>query len=200
MMKQGGKPSGLLGKIIGSMMNRNHKSMYAWGLEKADLTGISTALDIGCGGGKAIQLLAASITQGKIHGIDHSPEMAQLASRVNAAAVSEGRVEIHHGSVSSLPFDDDYLDLVTIFETIQFWPSLDTDLKEIHRALKPGGTLLIANRYPDLEGKDAAWKDVLQVHSADKYHKLLTQAGFENIQPDTASRPGWIRLTANKPA
>jgi len=199
MMKQGGKPSGLLGKIIGSMMNRHHSRIYPWALVLVDLNGTAAALDIGCGGGKAVQLLAARMPQGTVDGLDHSPEMVQLASRVNAKAVQEGRVQIHLGSVSSLPFKDDQLDLVTAFETIQFWPSLAQDLKEIHRVLKPGGTLLIANRYPDLEGKDASWKDVLQVHGVDHYRELLAQAGFVNIQPDTDSRPGWIRLTAQKP-
>ena len=200
MMKQGSKPTGLLGKLIGSMMNRHHSRIYHWALELVDLTGTLTTLDIGCGGGKAVQLLAARMPQSTVHGLDHSPEMVQLASHVNTKAIKKDRVQVHHGSVSSLPFEDDQLDLVTAFETIQFWSTLAQDLREIHRVLKPGGTLLIANRYPNLEGKDAAWKDVLQVHSVDHYRELLTQAGFENMQPDTASRPGWIRLTAQKPA
>ena len=81
-------------------------------------------LDVGCGGGKSVQVLARAAPHGKVYGLDYSEEMVRLARRVNRALIHEGRVEIPHGTVSALPFPDGFFDLVTGFETYCFWPDL----------------------------------------------------------------------------
>ncbi len=199
LMKQGGMPTGLLGRLIGYLMNLSHKSIYHWGLDAVSLDGNSNVLDIGCGGGEVIKLLAAKIPEGKVYGIDHSPEMINLSKQVNKALIDGNRVEIDHALVSSLPYPDNMFEIVTAFETIQFWPDLNNDLLEIKRVLKSSGKLLVVNRYPDLQGKDAAWADVLQIHSAQEYREKLNAAGFVDISIDDRSRPGWILVLSTKP-
>ena len=199
LMEQGGHPKGLLGKIVGSLMNLNHSSIYRWGVESLTPDQGATVLDIGCGGGAAIKNLAAQIPDGTVYGIDHSAEMVDLAKRVNRSNVASGRVIVDHASVSDLPYPDATFDIATAFETIQFWPNLDGDLQEVHRVLKPGGTFMIINRYPDLSGKNADWADVLQIHSAAEYQEHLTAAGYQAITIDDTTKPGWILVTAGKP-
>lgn len=198
LMEQGGKPSGLLGRIIGRGMNLNHKSVYKWGLGSISPGNSAAVLDIGCGGGEAVKLFATNIPKGKVYGIDHSLEMARLASSVNQKLVRSGRVEIDHGSVSSLPYADNMFDIVTAFETIQFWPDIDEDLKEIKRVLKPLGMMLIVNRYPDLEGQNAGWAEFLQIRSSEEYRERLCKAGYSNVSTDETSKPGWILVLARK--
>jgi ubiquinone/menaquinone biosynthesis C-methylase UbiE len=199
LMAQGGKPSGLLGRLIGTLMNLSHKSVYRWGLQTISPGTSSTVLDIGCGGGEAVKLLATQMPHGKVYGIDHSLEMVNLSKRVNRSFVANGRVEIDHGSVSSLPYTDDMFDVATAFETIQFWPRLNEDLREVKRVLKPSATLLVVNRYPDPEGQNADLADVLQIHSADEYRERLSIAGYVDISIDDSSKPGWILASARKP-
>ena len=86
-------------------------------------------------------------------GIDHSRDMVNLSSQVNKQLIEEGRVVVDHGSVSNLPYSEDMFDVVTAFETIEFWPNLSEDLKEIKRVLKPGGQLLVVNRLPEKNGR-----------------------------------------------
>ena len=200
LMAQGGKPSGLPGKVIGYLMNRSHRGVYPWGLNGLPLHDLAAALDIGCGGGEAVNYLAARMPEGSVSGIDHSPEMVMLARRVNRPYIEARRVTIDHGAVSSLPYGGNTFDLATAFETIQFWPNLDGDLREIRRVLKPDGTLLIVNRFPDLQGKDADWADRLQIRSAAEYRERLHTAGFIGISIDDRSKSGWIRASAKKPA
>lgn len=102
-------------------------------------------LDAGCGGGRTINKLAATASEGKVYGIDYSNESVAAARRTNARWIDIGRVEIGHGSVSHLPFADNTFDLVTAIETHLFWPDLASDVREVFRVLKPGGKLMIVS-------------------------------------------------------
>ena len=199
LMEQGGKPTGPLGRLIGRLMNVNHSDVYSWGLDHIAIEPDSIVLDVGCGGGKAVKLLASRAPDGKVYGIDHSLDMVNLAQKINKSLVQSGRVEIGHGSVSSLPYSDDIFDLVTAFETIQFWPNLDEDLQEIQRGLKPSGVLLVVNRYPNVEEQGSDWGEFLQLCTAEEYRDCLSDAGFVDIAFDDTSRSNWIAVSATKP-
>ena len=190
---QGGKPSGLLGRLVGRFMNIGHRAVYRWALEHITIDVNAIILDVGCGGGQAVKHLAAHTPQGKVYGLDHSPEMVRLATRVNAAQVKSGRVEIRQGTVSALPYPDGSFDIVSAFETIQFWPALAGDLQEVRRVLKPAGLLLVANRYPE---PGSSWSEFLQLKSAEAYEDALNRAGFTDTTTNISSRPGWILITA----
>ena len=49
--------------------------------EKLDLRGDETVLDIGCGDGKVTAAIAAQLPNGRVVGIDSSPQMIELAVR-----------------------------------------------------------------------------------------------------------------------
>ena len=48
----------------------------------------------------------------------------------------------------ALPFKDQYADLVLSRGAYQFWGSLETGVREIHRVLKPGGWAFIGRGFP----------------------------------------------------
>ena len=195
----GRKPSGLLGRLIGILMNLGHGDVYGWGLAYLSIEPHSTVLDIGCGGGGAVKLLATKVSKGKAYGIDHSLDMVNLSRKVNRRFIEGGCVEIDHGSVSCLPYSDDMFDLVTAFETIEFWPNLSKDLKEVKRVLKPGGELLVMNRHCRKEGEEHKWAEFLQIHTSEGYRERLEEAGYVDISIDDRSRRGWIAVRARKP-
>lgn len=192
-IKQGEKPSGVFGRLLGRLMNMGHRDMYRWGVEHVSIEPDAIILDIGCGGGKAVQFLAKHVPNGKVYGIDHSPDMVKLARNVNQTLIKDDRVEISHGSVSSLPFSNERFTLVTAFETIQFWPNLSEDLKEIKRVLKPSGKLLIVNRHPK---QDSKWAEFLQLHTPEAYRNVLDKAGFIDIVIDENSKVNWLGVLA----
>lgn len=43
---------------------------------------------------------------------------------MNRRAIEEGRCQVVHASVATLPFPAEVFDLVTAFETVYFWPDL----------------------------------------------------------------------------
>jgi ubiquinone/menaquinone biosynthesis C-methylase UbiE len=198
LINLGRKPSGLPGRLIGSLMNLGHRDVYGWGVEYTSIEADSTVLDIGCGGGGGVKFLAENVSKGKVYGIDHSLDMVNLARKVNRRFIEDGRVEIDHGSVSCLPYSDGMFDMVTAFETIEFWPDLSEDLKEVKRVLKPGGALLIMNRHCVTEKERRKWAEFLQIHTSEEYRERLENAGYVDISIDDRSRRGWIVVLARK--
>lgn len=192
MQKQGGCPTGSVGRFFGFLMNNIHKGVYRFGLEYADMRKDDSLLDIGCGGGQLLKEISKTVTHGKLYGVDHSEEMVRMALKKNRR---NDKVAIKRASVSKLPFKDDEFNVVTAFETIQFWPDFKVDLKEVLRMLKPKGTFLIANRYPE---ENSNWSDMLTFKNKQEYIEALEKAGFVNITADTETKKGWIRIKAYK--
>ena len=87
------------------------------GLRHVSIANDYTILDVGCGGGRTLSKLAAMAKEGKVYGIDHSEESVATSKRTTARLIRDGRVEVNHGSVSQLSFQEDTFDLVTAVET-----------------------------------------------------------------------------------
>jgi len=203
MVGQCRKPAGLFGRFVGMGMNTGHGKLRRWGLSHISINLDAFILDVGCGGGKAVQELARISLTGKVCGIDYSEEMVRLARKINKKFVENGHVGILHGSVSSLPFPDGMFDLVTAFETYYFWPNLIDDLKETKRVLKPGGTLLIANevyKHEKFEKRNlrwAKWGDMM-LHTPEEYREFLTEAGYSDVMIFDIPEKNWITALAKK--
>ena len=195
MLKIGGNPKGLIGKLVGHLMNILHMNIYKWALDEVKPSEKFYILDIGCGGGKAIKLISKKFKNPIIYGIDHSEEMITLATRVNDDGIKSYRVKLLNTSVEKLPFDNGTFNYATAFETIQFWPNITENLKGIHKVLKPNGQLIIANQLPEENSK---WCQNLQLKSIDDYKKVLEQSSFKMKKIDYSSKKGWILIVAEK--
>lgn len=195
------KPSGLFGRFILWDMNRHHSKLTDWGLSHVSIGKSDTILDVGCGGGRTINKLAAIATDGKVHGIDYSEESVIAAHRNNRRWIDIGRVSIREGTVSQLPFPNGTFDLVTAIETHLFWPDLPNDFREIFRVLKSGGQLLIvAEIYRGGKHLEGVRKQIFEKHLAanmnllapDDHRDLFNTAGFSDVQIFEELDKGWI--------
>ncbi len=198
-------PRGRFGRRVAKRMNKGHASLAVWGLSNIKLRADMKILDVGCGGGANINSFAKIVTNGKVFGIDYSPTSVEVSKEVNKEYLHEGRVEIHHGSVSALPFDENMFDLVSGFEAYYFWPDLINDLKEIYRVLKINGTLLLINEGYKCENKKKRkivenWAKLgkFKIHSPEEYKDFLARAGFLDIQIFEQKEQGWITSIAKK--
>nr|WP_292740947.1 class I SAM-dependent methyltransferase [Methanobrevibacter sp.] len=135
------KPKGKLGQIQLKSMNKEHTPVSLWGLKHLDIKGDDVILDIGCGGGININRMAKHAK--KVYGVDYSRDSVKVSREVNRQEIYDGKVEVVHGDVQSLPFDDETFDVVTAFETVYFWPNIEKCFGEVKRVLKPGGIFLI---------------------------------------------------------
>jgi len=199
MLNQCRKPSGWLGRFVLWQMNQRHSRVTDWGLSHIAVGPRDTVLDIGCGGGRTANKLAAMAAEGKVVGADYSSASVAAATKYNAALIAAGRVEILRASVSQLPFPDATFDLVTAVETHFWWPSPGEDMKEVHRVLRAGGTVLvIAEIYQGAKSKfsELAEKHLplagMKLFTIAQHEQLLRNAGFIDVRVDTEPSKGWI--------
>ncbi|MCK5312634.1 MAG: class I SAM-dependent methyltransferase [Desulfobacteraceae bacterium] len=193
--QQGSKPTGYIGKIIGKLMNIMHTDLYIDYFKNDLPPEKSRILDIGCGGGKFIKFLSDTNDTYRLFGLDHSPEMVELAKRVNEQAIDNKQVVIIQGSIANILVKKASYDLITAFETIQFWPDIDKVLIEIARLLNIGGSFLIINRYPKEGSK---WWKMANIKSGQEYKAKLEKAGFSDITIDLDFKKGWVIVKATK--
>ncbi len=99
-----GHPRGLLGRLGGIIMARSTGLRNEWTISLLDIRHADRILEVGFGPGALIQALAARATEGFIAGVDVSPVMLRQASRRNAQAIEEGRVQLQQGSALALHF------------------------------------------------------------------------------------------------
>jgi arsenite methyltransferase len=102
-------------------------------------------LDVGCGGGVDTLVAAMMVgPTGRVIGIDVVPEMVERA-RENLKKSSLENVGFQESSPEALPFPDESFDVVISNGAINLIPEKSEALKEILRALKPSGRLMIAD-------------------------------------------------------
>ena len=102
-----------------------------------------TIVDVGCGPGYLIQIMAKEWPESKLIGVDISKEMVKKA-KVNFDSLGlGGRVDFKQGSSEHLPFEDQTVDFVVSTGSLHHWADPMLAFNEIHRVLKPGGQMLI---------------------------------------------------------
>ena len=98
-------------------------------------------LDVGCGSGRAINLLASVYPKSRFVGYDFSEEGVALANR---EAADSGLANLRFERRDAAELDDvDAFDLVTAFDAIHDQAAPDRVLGGIARALRPGGLFLM---------------------------------------------------------
>ena len=193
--KQGSKPTGYIGKIIGKLMNMMHTNLYIDYFKNDLPSDKSKILDIGCGGGKFIKFLSDSNDTYKLFGLDHSPEMIELSKKINKEAIENKQVTIIQGSIANILVKKASYDLITAFETIQFWPDIEKAFIEVERLLNIGGSFLIINRYPKPGSK---WWKMANIKNDQEYIAMLEKAGLGEVTIDLNFKKGWIIVRATK--
>lgn len=155
-------------------------------LELARTAGLDASkhvLDVGSGVGGTSRCLAKEFGC-RVTGIDLTDEYCRAATMLSAKTGLAHLVEYRQGDATKLPFDDGVFDVVWTEHMAMNIPDKTKLYKEMHRVLKPGGTLAI---YDVLAGPSgpvlfpvpwARTPDVSFLVSPDELRKLLEETGF----------------------
>lgn len=139
-------------------------------------------LDVGCGTGDYVEIDA--VRGASYVGVDFAPAMIAQARERYA---SMGHFGVAAGE--ELPFADASFDLVLALGYIAYFADPRPPFAEIHRVLRPGGTLIMQVTKPDLVG------------ALDKRIIRPLQYGVRLRRPPRAPVPeGWVNLRYSGPA
>src|SRR5580704_15540295 len=181
------KPTKWFGRLFLWLMNHSHSGLTDWGLNHIQIEQNFTILDVGCGGGRTIQKLAALAPDGTVYGVDYADGSVAASRAKNAQLITAGRVEIKQASVSQLPFPAAKFDLVTAVETQYYWPDLVKDMQEILRVLKPGGKLIVIAESYKRGAYNRLQAPVMKLLKSsdldvDDHRRLFSAAGYTEIE------------------
>jgi ubiquinone/menaquinone biosynthesis C-methylase UbiE len=136
-------PHGLLGRLIGEKMVRQHQPETDWTVELLNLQPHDRAVELGCGAGPGLVLAARSACLSLAVGMDLSPTMIRAATRRIHRAGQREWVSLLRGDLQALPFADGALDKIWSVHTFYFWADPEAVFADLLRVLAPGGSVVV---------------------------------------------------------
>lgn len=168
-------PRGALGRLGGQLMSQDRR-LPAWVLDLLEIQPSESVLEVGFGPGLGLQLAAERAPQGKVAGVDLSKTMLEMARLRNHSLIEAGRIELHLCNVEKLSLGDASFDKAMTMNSLHLWSDPVAGLKEIKRALRPGGRIAVAITQ-------------FSYASSAKFESQLIEAGFTDIRVHT-DEPG----------
>jgi trans-aconitate methyltransferase len=201
--------------------SKSSSGQFKWGkelIDKLDLKGSESVLDIGCGDGKITAAIAGIVNKGSAIGIDSSKEMIDFAKQ-SYPADQYTNLYFRLLDATELDYTEEF-DVVYSNAALHWVKDHVAVLNGIKRGLKPGGRALIQMGGKGNAGEELAllheliktekWKKYFadiefpwQFYSPDDYFPLVVKSGLkpdriELIKKDMVHQGddgirGWIR-------
>ncbi|MBQ1022601.1 methyltransferase domain-containing protein [Micromonospora sp. D93] len=106
-------------------------------------------LEIGCGRGAAVSLVADQLTTGRIVAIDRAATMVRLATQRNLSHVEAGRAEIRRAGFESADLPTDHFSKIFAVNVSLFWlGDAAQQVARMRSLLAPGGRLYVFGERP----------------------------------------------------
>jgi ubiquinone/menaquinone biosynthesis C-methylase UbiE len=149
--------------------------------------GFARVLEVGAGTGFFLVnlALAGCLDGAELEATDISQGMLDMCRRNGA---EHGLViTTRQGDAEALPYDDDSFDLVMGHAFIHHLPVPGAAIRELHRVLKPGGTLVIAGEPTEL-GDRMSW--VVKRSTYRAFMTLTALPGLTGLRRTSVEEPG----------
>ena len=116
----------------------------AWAADVVAPAPADRVLEVGCGHGVLLSLLAARLTTGSVVGVDRSATMTAAAGRRNRVAVEAGTVRLATARLTDAGLEGQVFDVVVAFDVRAFWTPPAPEWDVVDRVLAPGGRVVVA--------------------------------------------------------
>jgi SAM-dependent methyltransferase len=174
----------------GEAMEEDHLPIALPMLAKMALRADENVLDVGCGAGWLVRLIAREVTEGRIVGMDISDEMVRHARRV-CADVENALFIV--GASEEIPWEANFFTRAVSVESSYYWPDPARALREVFRVLGEGGEAWILINYYRDNPYCHQWGTLLSIPakllSAEEWAALFCDAGFVDVKHERISDP-----------
>jgi glycosyltransferase involved in cell wall biosynthesis/SAM-dependent methyltransferase len=134
-------------QVEGNNIRLEHVHRY---LLAREISHAKRVLDIACGEGYGSAILGTVASH--VVGVDIAADVVQHAS----LKYSQPHVEFRRGSCEAIPLDDQSVDIVVSFETIEHISAHEEMMREVRRVLRADGRLILSSpdrrQYSEVEG------------------------------------------------
>ncbi len=162
----------------------------------------AAVLDVACGPG-TLALMAAR-EAGSVHGIDFSESMLAVF-RQKIEQERHGNITLHCGDAQALPWADATFDAAFSLFGLMFFPDRKRGFAEIHRTLKPGGSIAVTSWAPVDESPamqtmfgalraikpdlPQPQRSVTTLENPELFREEMQDAGFRNVEIRRITKP-----------
>ena len=154
-------------------------------LAAATVTAPGRVLDVGCGTGYLLRLLARSYPNAiGLMGVDPAPTMVEVAEDTP----HDARLGFAVAVAERLPHPDDTFDLVVSTTSFDHWSDQRAGLAECSRVMNPGGRLVLVDQFSLWLAPTMLFSRQGKARTQRQAARLLADAGF--------SSPEWHSLYA----
>ena len=169
------------------MRGQHARSLYPILLERLSHISYQSALDLGCGTGEMIKQIMQSDNHKELYGIDLSEEMLSVAK-----GKLPDQVKLLLGDSESLPFPDNFFDVVYCNDSFHHYPAPQNVLSEVQRVLKPGGTFLMGDCWQPYIGRMIM--NFYMRHSKEGDVKIYSEAEMVSMLSEYFHDVSWERI------
>lgn len=147
-----------------------------WLVAQLPREGVRAVLDLGCGTGGMLRMVAAAGIGERWLGVDQSEAMVQkAASLADEAGLS---IEFRQGDILDPPHDEERFDLICVCHMLYHVPDIDAAVANCARLLAPGGTLVATTNS----------RDTMEPHFTDVRSALAERFPQIKIEPSPDRR------------
>lgn len=179
------KPEGENGLKVAENMNVTNAKLYDFVLDQINIYNGEKILEIGFGNGKTIPKIFAKNPKINFYGVDFSEIMCNQAIAYNQEF--QNFIQISCQNAIDMSFDNDFFDTIITLNTVYFWENIETQIAELKRVLRKGGSLVIGYRPKSSMEKLPFTAEVFTLFETNELRSIFEKNGFfiknENSNP-----------------
>jgi trans-aconitate methyltransferase len=135
--------------VAGEPIRATTAHRQRWAVQTMAVAPDDQVLEIGCGRGAAVSLVAGHLTTGRIVAIDRAASMVRVATQRNSSHISAGRAEIRQAGFESADLPTNHFTKIFAVNVSLFWlGDAAQQITRIRSLLRPGGRLYVFGERP----------------------------------------------------